>query len=123
MLFQLSSSTRTTHLVLAASFRPICASAKELFHKTSFYIYSLCELVLDQNVLSVLPSTLWDLKHLKVLKLAANRLVLPPDKFANMRALVMSVSVVVFRNYCGNCWPGCSSSVVRRLCAFDLIVT
>ncbi|KAJ8909496.1 hypothetical protein NQ315_017597 [Exocentrus adspersus] len=50
----------------------------------------LQELVLDQNLLSVLPATLWELQFLKVLKVACNRLALPPDKIADMRALVLS---------------------------------
>lgn len=111
------------HLVLAASFRPHCASAKELTQHKNLFFSSLRELVLDQNVLSILPSTLWELKYLQVLKLAFNRLVLPPDKFANMRALVMSVSMMWLFCNCENCWPSYSASVMRRLCAFDLIVT
>ncbi|KAJ8970976.1 hypothetical protein NQ317_001100 [Molorchus minor] len=42
------------------------------------------------NLLSVLPATLWDLKFLNILKVANNRLALPPDKIADMRTLVLS---------------------------------
>lgn len=48
--------------------------------------------MLDQNLLSVLPGTLWDLGFLRVLRLANNRLAVPPDRFAEMRALVLAVS-------------------------------
>lgn len=57
-----------------------------------FFAYSLQELVLDQNVLSVLPATLWDLRFFRNLKIAYNRLALPPDKFSDMRAFVLTVS-------------------------------
>lgn len=57
-----------------------------------FLICRLQELILDQNLLSVLPVTIWELKFLKILRVANNRLALPPDKFAEMRALVLSVS-------------------------------
>lgn len=58
----------------------------------SIFVRSLNELVLDQNLLSVLPTTLWDLKLLQTLKVARNRLALPPDKVGDMRALILAVS-------------------------------
>lgn len=70
--------------------RPACASGR---WQLSFSLRSLSELVLDQNLLSVLPTTLWDLKALQTLKVARNRLALPPDKLGEMRALVLAVSV------------------------------
>ncbi|KAK9710897.1 Protein phosphatase 2C [Popillia japonica] len=55
-------------------------------------LIKLRELVLDQNVISVLPATIWELKYLKILRCAHNRLALPPDKFADMRAIVLNES-------------------------------
>lgn len=49
--------------------------------------------MLDQNLLSVLPTTIWDLKKLKVLKVACNRIAVPPDKQLDMRSLVLTVSI------------------------------
>lgn len=59
---------------------------------TFVFVRRLQELVLDQNLLNVLPATLWELGFLRVLKVASNRLALPPDKIVDMRALVLSVS-------------------------------
>ncbi|GJQ83774.1 Phlpp [Trypoxylus dichotomus] len=56
-------------------------------------LLNLRELVLDQNVISVLPATIWQLSCLSILRCAHNRLALPPDKFADMRAIVLNVSI------------------------------
>lgn len=71
---------------------PACASVIK-----TFVFSSLNELVLDQNLLSVLPPSLWDLKLLQTLKVARNRLALPPDKPPDMRALILAVSTKVFQ--------------------------
>lgn len=47
-------------------------------------------------MISVLPATIWELKYLKILRCAHNRLALPPDKFADMRAIVLNVSMSKF---------------------------
>ncbi|KAL1496936.1 hypothetical protein ABEB36_007984 [Hypothenemus hampei] len=59
-------------------------------------LVNLQELILNQNFLSILPAALWDLKFLKILKVASNRLALPPDKHSEdspeMRALILAES-------------------------------
>lgn len=62
------------------------------------FFYSLQDLILDQNLLSIIPLALWDLKYLKTLRVASNRLALPPDKPPEMRALVLSVRFHFFAN-------------------------
>ncbi|KAF7269368.1 hypothetical protein GWI33_017619 [Rhynchophorus ferrugineus] len=58
-------------------------------------LISLQELILDQNLLSILPITLWDLKHLTALKVATNRLTsvpFKPKENPEMRALILAES-------------------------------
>ncbi|KRT82234.1 hypothetical protein AMK59_3649, partial [Oryctes borbonicus] len=61
-------------------------------------LLNLRELVLDQNVISVLPATIWELSCLKILRCAHNRLALPPNKFADMRAIVLNESELKLDN-------------------------